>query len=156
MVGVIQQLLLLLLLLGAASTDAQCVGSVSQRLKMSALLDSIYPPWTDGSCLLREPAAEPTKIDDRLPVDWDSLIVQANETISALPPPSNLTDMADYLLELGADGDSLDTAPTGSDELSATETGEQSSVYVCVCVRVMIPEHPGLTQVHQDGVVHTC
>nr|XP_049463329.1 nose resistant to fluoxetine protein 6 isoform X3 [Anopheles coluzzii]XP_049463331.1 nose resistant to fluoxetine protein 6 isoform X4 [Anopheles coluzzii]XP_049463336.1 nose resistant to fluoxetine protein 6 isoform X6 [Anopheles coluzzii]XP_049463339.1 nose resistant to fluoxetine protein 6 isoform X7 [Anopheles coluzzii] len=127
-VGVIQQLLLLLLLLGAASTDAQCVGSVSQRLKMSALLDSIYPPWTDGSCLLREPAAEPTKIDDRLPVDWDSLIVQANETISALPPPSNLTDMADYLLELGADGDSLDTAPTGSDELSATETGYITSL----------------------------
>uniref|UniRef100_A0A182MCN4 Uncharacterized protein n=1 Tax=Anopheles culicifacies TaxID=139723 RepID=A0A182MCN4_9DIPT len=115
----------LLVVLNLTGSNAQCLAGVSHRLKMSALLDSIYPSWTEG-CVLREASPgkseEQVPIDENLPVDWDRLMISANDSAPTLR--SNLTDMADYLLEL-ADRTLDDSMPAKDAELSASEAGER-------------------------------
>ncbi|XP_050075613.1 nose resistant to fluoxetine protein 6 [Anopheles maculipalpis] len=118
---------LLLLLNLARQCDAQCVGGVSHRLKMSALLDSIYPPWPAG-CVSRAAGGksdEQTPIDERLPVDWDSLMISANETA---PHQPNLTDTADYLLDVTVHRELDDSVPVRDETMSASEAGYITSL----------------------------
>uniref|UniRef100_A0A182SCU1 Uncharacterized protein n=1 Tax=Anopheles maculatus TaxID=74869 RepID=A0A182SCU1_9DIPT len=116
---------LLLLMYPTCQCDAQCVGGVSHRLKISTLLDTIYPPWSAG-CLSRagERSDNQTPIDERLPVDWDSLMISGNETVSLSQHQPNQTDTADYLLDVTVQRELDDGAPVRDEMMSATEAGE--------------------------------
>ncbi|XP_052900787.1 nose resistant to fluoxetine protein 6-like [Anopheles moucheti] len=139
-----------ILLLSPTGSVGHCLSGVSHRLKMATLLDSIYPSWTEG-CLLRDPtvakAEDQAPIDEHLPVDWDRLLISANESMPTLQ--SNLTDMADYLLEL-ADHALDDGIPT-KEELSATEAG-----YITSLNRKMFSINVPFNPAYSDRVSEEC
>ncbi|XP_053678565.1 nose resistant to fluoxetine protein 6-like [Anopheles nili] len=85
---------------------------MDRRLQLAALLDSIYPPGSEG-CTVRT-------TDESTHLDWDSLLVQAatsNDSLPSLQP--NQTGLSGYLLELaeqdGAEGEPQTVLPTGDD-----------------------------------------